>query len=194
MRIISGRWKGRFLVAPASLPVRPTTDVAKEALFNILSNEFDMEGLTVTDLFAGTGNISYEFASRGAESVRAVDRDRGCVKYIGATADLLGFSEVIRVIPCDVFRFLARPQEPCDVVFADPPYDLPPQQYRALVEGVFSCGLLAEEGYPGGGASQGGRSDRYGGLYADAALWDGAFQFLRAWGDVRCFFKFCISF
>ena len=121
MRIISGRWKGRFLVAPASLPVRPTTDVAKEALFNILSNEFDMEGLTVTDLFAGTGNISYEFASRGAESVRAVDRDRGCVKYIGATADLLGFSEVIRVIPCDVFRFLARPQEPCDVVFADPP-------------------------------------------------------------------------
>ena len=133
MRIISGRWKGRFLVAPASLPVRPTTDVAKEALFNILSNEFDMEGLTVTDLFAGTGNISYEFASRGAESVRAVDRDRGCVKYIGATADLLGFSEVIRVIPCDV-------------VFADPPYDLPPQQYRALVEAVFSCGLLAEEG------------------------------------------------
>lgn len=146
MRIISGRWKGRFLVAPASLPVRPTTDVAKEALFNILLNEFDMEGLTVTDLFAGTGNISYEFASRGAESVRAVDRDRGCVKYIGATADLLGFSEVIRVIPCDVFRFLARPQEPCDVVFADPPYDLPPQQYRALVEAVFSCGLLAEEG------------------------------------------------
>ena len=80
MRIISGRWKGRFLVAPASLPVRPTTDVAKEALFNILSNEFDMEGLTVTDLFAGTGNISYEFASRGAESVRAVDRDRGSEK------------------------------------------------------------------------------------------------------------------
>ena len=78
--------------------------------------------------------------------MRAGERDRGCVKYIGATADLLGFSEVIRVIPCDVFRFLARPQEPCDVVFADPPYDLPPQQYRALVEAVFSCGLLAEEG------------------------------------------------
>ena len=85
MRIISGRWKGRHLIAPTSLPVRPTTDMAKEALFNILSNEFDLDGVAVTDLFAGTGNISYEFASRGALNVRAVERDRGCVKYIAST-------------------------------------------------------------------------------------------------------------
>ena len=70
MRIISGRWKGRQLIAPRTLPVRPTTDMAKEALFNILSNEFDLDEITVTDLFAGTGNISYEFASRGAVKVR----------------------------------------------------------------------------------------------------------------------------
>ena len=104
--------------------------------------EFDPEKAHAADT---PGALLLRGAQRD-QRPRAVDRDRGCVKYIGATADLLGFSEVIRVIPCDVFRFLARPQEPCDVVFADPPYDLPPQQYRALVEAVFSCGLLAEEG------------------------------------------------
>ena len=144
MRVISGSARGVRLLTQDGLNTRPTADRVKEGVFSAL--QFDLPGRHVLDLFAGTGNISYEFASRGAESVRAVDRDLGCVKYIGATADLLGFSEVIRVIPCDVFRFLARPQEPCDVVFADPPYDLPPQQYRALVEAVFSCGLLAEEG------------------------------------------------
>ena len=146
MRIISGRWKGRRLIAPASLPVRPTTDVAKEALFNILSNEFEMDELSVTDLFAGTGNISYEFASRGAVSVRAVDRDRGCVKYIASTAGLLGFSQIIEVVSADVFRYISCPQPPCDIVFADPPYDLPQEKYRELVDGVLSNGLLSDDG------------------------------------------------
>lgn len=146
MRIISGRWKGRHLVAPSTLPVRPTTDVAKEALFNILSNEFDLDNVTVTDLFAGTGNISYEFASRGAISVRAVDRDRGCVKYIAQTAALLGFDGVIDPLQADVFRYIARAQAPCDIVFADPPYDLDAEKYRELVDAVMSGGLLSQDG------------------------------------------------
>ena len=146
MRIISGRWKGRHLIAPVSLPVRPTTDMAKEALFNILSNEFDLDSVSVTDLFAGTGNITYEFASRGAVSVRAVDRDRGCVKYIAQTARQLEFSQVIDVVQADVFRYVTRAQQPCDIVFADPPYDLPAEKYRELVQAVMDGGLLSECG------------------------------------------------
>ena len=145
MRIISGRWKGRQLIAPHTLPVRPTTDMAKEALFNILSNEFDLDEITVTDLFAGTGNISYEFASRGAVKVRAVDRDRGCIKYIHQTSALLEFSQ-IEPIPTDVFRYVSRPQMPSDVVFADPPYDLPAEKYEELVRAVLSNSLLSDEG------------------------------------------------
>lgn len=108
MRIISGRWKGRYLIAPKNLPVRPTTDMAKEALFNILSNRFDMDSLSVTDLFAGTGNISYEFASRGARSVRSVDMDRGCARYISETARTLGL-DAIKVSNADVFQIFEPP-------------------------------------------------------------------------------------
>ncbi len=145
MRIISGRWKGRYLIAPKNLPVRPTTDMAKEALFNILSNRFDMDSLSVTDLFAGTGNISYEFASRGARSVRSVDMDRGCARYISETARTLGL-DAIKVSNADVFRYLGRPQEMSDVIFADPPYDLPEEKYRVIVSSVFENGLLGEDG------------------------------------------------
>ena len=145
MRIISGRWKGRHLIAPSSLPVRPTTDMAKEALFNILTNEFDLDGVAVTDLFAGTGNISYEFASRGALNVRAVERDRGCVKYIASTALTLEFPQ-IEIIPADVFRYVGRQQPASDIIFADPPYDLQSEKYRELVEAVFANGLLSDSG------------------------------------------------
>lgn len=82
MRIISGKHKGKRLVAPKKLPVRPTTDFAKEALFNILNNEFYFQEISVLDLFAGTGNISYEFASRGCKNIIAVDGDYGCTSFI----------------------------------------------------------------------------------------------------------------
>lgn len=82
MRIISGKNKGKQLIAPAKLPVRPTTDFAKEALFNILNNYYYFDELSVLDLFAGTGNISYEFASRGCPSLIAVDSHSGCVQFI----------------------------------------------------------------------------------------------------------------
>ena len=86
MRIISGKYKGRRISAPKNLPVRPTTDMSKEALFNVLNNRFNFSELKVLDLFAGTGNISYEFGSRGCESITSIDGDMGCVNFIKKTA------------------------------------------------------------------------------------------------------------
>ena len=87
MRIISGTHKGKRLVAPKKLPVRPTTDFAKEGLFNILRNRYHFSEIHFLDLFAGTGNISYEIASRGCENITCVDADFGCVRYIKKTAE-----------------------------------------------------------------------------------------------------------
>ncbi|MBT8377462.1 MAG: RsmD family RNA methyltransferase, partial [Bacteroidia bacterium] len=87
MRIISGTYKGRRITAPKNLPVRPTTDMAKEALFNILNNHYYFDSIMVLDLFAGTGNISYEFASRGVEKILAVDENYKCIKFINETAE-----------------------------------------------------------------------------------------------------------
>ena len=89
MRIISGLYKSRKIVAPKNLPVRPTTDMAKESLFNIFNNHFYFDDISVLDLFAGTGNISYEFASRGTEQITCVDQDFGCIKFINETAKVL---------------------------------------------------------------------------------------------------------
>ena len=91
MRIISGKYKGKRLVAPKKLPVRPTTDFAKEALFNILMHRLDFEEITLLDLYAGTGNISYEFGSRGTNDITAIDSYYGCVKYINSIAEELNF-------------------------------------------------------------------------------------------------------
>ena len=82
MRIISGKYKSRRLTAPKNLPVRPTTDMAKESLFNILNNTYYFDGISVIDLFSGTGNISYEFASRGTKDIYAIDAHFGCIKFI----------------------------------------------------------------------------------------------------------------
>ena len=103
MRIISGKNKGQRLTAPKKLPVRPTTDMAKEALFNILNNQYYFNEVSVLDLFAGTGNISYEFASRGSENITAVDVDFGCIKYITATSSEMDFPIV--AIKKDVFQY-----------------------------------------------------------------------------------------
>ena len=92
MRIISGKNRGRQITAPSSLPVRPTTDMSKESLFNILNNYFYFDRVVVLDLFAGTGNLTYEFASRGALSVTSVDNHQGCADFIRRTAGKLGFN------------------------------------------------------------------------------------------------------
>ncbi|UGU16618.1 RsmD family RNA methyltransferase [Sinomicrobium kalidii] len=145
MRIISGKYKGKRLMAPKKLPVRPTTDFAKEALFNILENHFYLQEITVLDLFAGTGNISYEFASRGCTSITSVDAHPACVQYIHKTAKLLDFP--IRAIKNNVFRFLDKVRTHTDIIFADPPYDLPAEEFARIPELVFGNELLADEGF-----------------------------------------------
>ena len=120
MRIISGKYKGKRLMAPKKLPVRPTTDFAKEGLFNILNNKIRFDEVSLLDLFSGTGNISYEFASRGTDEVTSVDAHYGCVKYINQISEELDFS--IKTVKSDVFKYLKTTPFTFDVIFADPPY------------------------------------------------------------------------
>lgn len=142
MRVNSGIYKGRKLHPPKNLPVRPTTDKAKESLFNIINNEFFFEGLTVLDLFAGTGNISYEFASRGCGLVVAVDSDFRCIRYIKETTDLL--NAPIKPVRANVFSYLNTIQQKFDIVFADPPYSL--ARIMDIPDAVFKNNLLNPEG------------------------------------------------
>ncbi|NBL65215.1 16S rRNA (guanine(966)-N(2))-methyltransferase RsmD [Flavobacterium sp. NST-5] len=144
MRIISGKYKGRRISPPKNLPVRPTTDMSKEALFNILNNYFNFSGLKILDLFAGTGNISYEFASRGSENITSVDADFGCVKFIKQTADEFDFN--ISAIKSNVFQFLEKANSQYDIIFADPPYGLEQKDFDKIVNLVFEKNLLDEEG------------------------------------------------
>lgn len=144
MRIISGTHKGKRITAPAKLPVRPTTDVAKEALFNILNNYYHISSLSILDLFSGTGNISYEFAARGAEKITAVDANYDCVKFIKKTAAELDFP--ITTIKSDVFKYLEKGPVKADIIFADPPYNLEKEEFAKIVELVFENRLLLEDG------------------------------------------------
>lgn len=144
MRIISGKYKGRRINPPKNLPVRPTTDMSKEALFNVLNNHFDFAGLKVLDLFSGTGNISYEFASRGSDNITSVDADFGCVKFIKQTAEEFDFN--IAAIKSDIFAFLSRCNTSYDIIFADPPYALDQATFEKIVLLVFEKNLLREDG------------------------------------------------
>jgi 16S rRNA (guanine966-N2)-methyltransferase len=145
MRIISGKHKGRRLTAPKKLPVRPTTDLAKESLFNILNNHFYFHQVSVLDLFSGTGNISYEFASRGTKTITAVDGDYGCVSYIKKTAEALELD--ITAVKSDVYKFLERTRLQSDIVFADPPYAFTQEQFERIAKIVFEKELLLADGF-----------------------------------------------
>lgn len=123
MRIIGGKHKGIRLQAPKDLPVRPTTDMAKEALFNILQHRIEIEGLIALDLFSGTGSIALELASRGAKSITAVDKSNKCVQFLKQTAQKMELDE-IRVIRADAFTFLDKCKDKFDFIFVDPPYDM----------------------------------------------------------------------
>jgi len=144
MRIVSGIHKGRHIHAPANLPVRPTTDFAKESLFNILNNNFDYEDLKVLDLFAGTGNISYEFASRGCKDITTVDSNFRCTEFIRKTAVAIGL-ESIRVVKSNAFAFLNFTVKKYDIIFADPPYDM--DKTDLLPVKIFEKELLREGGW-----------------------------------------------
>ncbi|MCD4773171.1 MAG: 16S rRNA (guanine(966)-N(2))-methyltransferase RsmD [Bacteroidales bacterium] len=144
MRIISGSHKSRRINPPKNLPVRPTTDLAKESLFNILTSYYDIENLDILDLFSGTGNISFEFASRNANEVTAVEINFKCARFIKSTAIQLDFKN-IRVIKRDVFDFLQKTDKTFDFIFADPPYDL--DGIEKIPQLVFCNNLLNKDGW-----------------------------------------------
>jgi len=144
MRIISGKYKGRRISPPKNLPVRPTTDMSKEALFNVLNNHFNFSELKVLELFAGTGSISYEFASRGCKPILCVDGDMGCVNFIKKTAKEFEFD--ITAIKSDVFKFLEKHTGNYDIIFADPPYGMSQKEFEKIIELILENELLNEEG------------------------------------------------
>ena len=144
MRIISGKHKGRKITAPKNLPVRPTTDMAKESLFNILNNLYYFDAVSVVDLFAGTGNISYEFASRGTEQIYAIDANFHCSRFIHHTSKELEFP--IKAYKSDVFKFLKTTKITADIFFADPPYDFDIEKFLEIPELIFENELLHEGG------------------------------------------------
>lgn len=145
MRIIGGTLKGHLLHPPRNLPVRPTTDRSKEALFNILINQLDFNGLNGLELFAGTGNISLEFLSRGIGSMTAYDTHYGCVRYMKQTAEKLNLSNFY-VYKADVFKLLQTKNNigKFDIVFADPPFNLP--DIVNLPKWILEGELLKEKG------------------------------------------------
>lgn len=144
MRINSGKFKGRRIIAPKKLPVRPTTDFAKEGLFNILNNRIDFSETAVLDLFSGTGNISYEFASRGVPDITSIDLHPGCVQFIRKIATELEMP--INPIKADVFRFISKPSRTYDLIFADPPYDFEISKLEELVRECVQSNLLGADG------------------------------------------------
>jgi 16S rRNA (guanine(966)-N(2))-methyltransferase RsmD len=145
MRIISGSLGGRRISPPANMPyTRPTTDIAKEGLFNILQNQLDFEELKTLDLFGGTGSISYELASRGAHDLTIVEKDQQMFSFIKKTSEILKL-ENFKVVKSDVFRFIQQSHEKFDFIFAGPPYAL--QNIDDLPKLVFEKQLLNEDGW-----------------------------------------------
>ncbi len=144
MRIISGLHKGRKIIAPKKLPVRPTTDMAKEGLFNILNNRIKFKNQKVLDLFAGSGNISYEFCSRGAGPITAVDKNYECIKFIKKTAQELELD--ITPIKSDVYKFIEKSPGTFDLIFADPPYNFSQEEFQKIAYIVFERKILSPSG------------------------------------------------
>ena len=143
MRIISGTLKGRAINPPKNLRARPTTDFAKENLFNVLQNLVDIEECDVLDLFAGTGSVSYEFASRGAKAVTSVEINAVHYNFIRQTARDFGFT-ALHPVKANVFLYLKSCAKQYDVIFSDAPYDL--EGSEEVINLVFERGLLREGG------------------------------------------------
>ena len=144
MRIIGGNFRGKKIVAPESLPVRPTTDYAKTGLFNILNHRFNFNEILVLDLFAGTGSITYEFLSRGCERIHCVDRDSGCVQFIKSTLERLRSPSSVKAAHADALTWLEKSVVKYDVIFADPPFEM--DIANELSQLVFNNDKLATNG------------------------------------------------
>jgi 16S rRNA (guanine966-N2)-methyltransferase len=144
LRIISGKYRGRRINPPSNFTARPTTDYARESLFNILTNRIDFEAVNVLDLFSGTGSISFEFASRGAHTVHLVEKDPKHISFIRKMVDEMKF-ENIKPIHIDVKAYLKTCRLKYDIVFADPPYDLP--WLETLPDLVTGSGIINDDGF-----------------------------------------------
>ena len=145
MRIIGGKMKGRRFDPPANKwPTRPTTDISKEGLFNILQFELDYENLEALDLFGGTGNHSYELISRGAKHVTYVDKYGPAIHFVNKQAEIFNIKEQIQITKMDVFRFIRLTKKKYDYIFAGPPYPL--KNLASIPDFIFNANLLAEDG------------------------------------------------
>ena len=144
MRIIYGKYGGRRFETPRNLQARPTTDIAKESLFNILQNRLDFEEITALDLFSGTGSISFELLSRGASSVVSVEMGRVQQQFIQKVDQELKIGREHQLIRGDVFRYLKNVSQQFDFIFADPPYALP--ELPTLPDLVLGGNILKPEG------------------------------------------------
>lgn len=142
MRIINGIYKGRSIPVFKNLKARPTTDFAKESLFNILQNQIDLENIKVLDLFGGTGSIGLEFCSRGAAQVNLVEFNKNQVRHISKIA--AEWEAPLKAIHIDVFEFIKISKESYDIIFADPPYDH--KSIGQIPDAILEKGLLKDDG------------------------------------------------
>lgn len=144
MRIISGKYRGRRITPPTNISARPTTDFAKESLFNLIENRISLDGTDVLDLFAGTGSISLECVSRNARSVTSVEKAHVQQNFIISTCKALGINN-LSLIRGDVFRYIKSCKQQYDLIFADPPYQL--EVLSSLPDLVLQNDLLKEGGW-----------------------------------------------
>lgn len=143
MRIVSGKYKSRRILVPPNLKARPTTDFAKEGLFNILANTVDWKETIALDLFSGTGSIAFEMVSRGCPRVVTIESEYKHWQFINKTKELLNADELYP-LKADVFKFLASCKEQFDLIFADPPYDM--KEIETIPNIIFERNLLKPEG------------------------------------------------
>ncbi len=143
MRIIGGDFRGKQISPPANFRARPTTDFAKEGLFNVLANQFEFSEISVLDLFSGTGSISFEFASRGVKLITAVEMNPQHASFIKSTISKLDLKEM-QVVRHNVFDFLEICTQKYDLVFADPPYDI--AGFGGIVEKILAAPIFKDGG------------------------------------------------
>jgi 16S rRNA (guanine(966)-N(2))-methyltransferase RsmD len=144
MRVITGKYRGRKFYPPENIPTRPTTDFAKTGLFNILNNHIDFVEVSYLDLFAGTGSLSYEFASRGCEHIICVDQDMNCANFIKKMIQEWKITGM-QVVRSDVFSFINQCRDKFDIIFAGPPYKL--SNIADIPDIIFEKGLVKDEGW-----------------------------------------------
>ena len=142
MRIISGSHKGKKIFIKENLPVRPTTDRAKEGIFNIIENRYYFSDKNVLDLFSGTGNISFEFGSRGADEITSVDSNNNCIKSIKETNKVLKYN--ISTLKLDALDYLEKCEKQFNFIFADPPYNY--EKYLEIVQLIKEKNLVKKDG------------------------------------------------